>query len=317
MKHPKLLAVLLMLVCAVANMCIDYIVKLFDVRFSEVFLFNFAASTTIFASIKWIKNGAKSLIPPKSHLISVSSYLLTVAAGGCLSMVSVRFMPLGDVLVLRYTSVVFAIVFSPCILKTKLLWGKLAIGAIQVAGSVLVIQPPALFHKGMMEHDKYETYDHYWLGCIIMFIQAASNALAFIFTTKLKDVVETLDMLIYQSFCFIFALLATLALGMENRLLTSPQDVELKHLGLCLAVAIAINVRSYSIIWACSIVEPAIPSSARTLEIPMVLAVEIFVFTHIPNYLSIIGTLIAIGSVIVIACYDRLFNDTATKKTEK
>ena len=61
------------------------------------------------------------------------------------------------------------------------------------------------------------------------------------------------------------------------------------------------------IIFACKFAEPAIPSSVRTLEVPLGIATEAILFSIFPDLLTYIGTAIALICVISIACYDRIF----------
>ena len=58
---------------------------------------------------------------------------------------------------------------------------------------------------------------------------------------------------------------------------------------------------------ACTLVEPAIVTSARSLEIPMVVFVELFIFGLKPDYLTVLGTIVVIACVVVIASYDKIF----------
>ncbi len=115
-------------------------------------------------------------------------------------------------------------------------------------------------------------------------------------------------MLFWQSVGFVVPIIATLLLKMENKILIKPSEVPLTSYGLYAAIAIGFNVKTVCLVSASKMADPSIASSARTLEIPMVLLIEIAVFEIFPDLLTAVGTAIAVACVVLMAAYERLFH---------
>ena len=305
-NHPKFVAVLLVSLCCVCNLSGDYIFKLFDINFSDAFLFIGVLSAPFYAICVIFQHGLQRLIPNKGFRLPAFAFFISTSGAACLDLGAVRLMPLGDVLVVRYTSVVFTLIFTVIILRVKTVIGKFIVGAFQVIGTVLVVQPPFLFGSDD-EDSKQAKHANYWVGFFIAIGGAACSGISFVLVAKLKDGATLIEMMLWQSLAFFIAVPITLILKMDNKILFQHQQVSLLELALFSGLALGFNLKVIFVVMASKMADPAIASSARTLEIPMVLLIEIFAFAIIPDLLTAVGTLIAVGCVILMACYERLF----------
>ncbi len=171
-KHPKLSAVALIALCCLCNLSIDYAFKLIDLHFSEAFLVIGVLSSPFYAVWVAIRNGASKLLPQRGFRIWAAAFFIATSGGASLNLAAVQLMPLGDVLVIRFTSIVFTVIFAIFIIKTKPVIGKFVIVAVQVVGTVLVVQPPFIFGRGKETDSKY-----YWLGFAVAIGGAALSGI--------------------------------------------------------------------------------------------------------------------------------------------
>jgi drug/metabolite transporter (DMT)-like permease len=238
-------------------------------------------------------------------------------------------MPIGDLIVVSFTSPVFSIFIDRLILKRPLTWLSFLLCFLIIAGSVLVIQPPFLFNPNVPGIDQtplsslpMPLYVHkiikhviedekrgpsYFIGVGLCLYVAVSGALANVLATKCKSQDISTPFLMLISGCFTLLLSLISSPFFENRLLTSPTSLSLKAALLLPVASIVTMVAFWTITLAINYIRnPTLISMLRSSEIMISLVTESFWWHQLPGLLSLLGSLLVSVSLLSMTGHDAI-----------
>jgi drug/metabolite transporter (DMT)-like permease len=267
--------------------------------------------------------------------LSLPTVLLLALYGFCVSsssfsfLAAVPFMPIGDLIVVSFTSPVFSVFIDRVILKRPLTWLSVLLCFLIIAGSVFVIQPPFLFDANIPRIDQsplsslpMPLYVHkiikhvvedekrgpsYFIGVGLCLYVAVSGALANVLATKCKSQDFSTPFLMFVSGCFTI-LLSLLSLPFfENRLLTFPTSLDPKAALLLPVASVVTMVAFWTITLAINYIRnPTLISMLRSTEIMISLVTESFWWHQLPGLLSLFGSLLVSVSVLSMTGHDAI-----------
>jgi len=227
-------------------------------------------------------------------------------------------MPIGDLIVISFTSPVFSVFLDRIILKRLLTFLSVGLCFLIVLGDVLVVQPPILFGEEDSMNDTIRQYkeedqeeerqgQYYYLGVGLCFYAAAAGAIANVVGARCNKMnISTSQLMLVSGFSSILLSLVSSPF-LPNRLLTDPQSFSLKA-SVLLPVSAGITMIAYwTITLAISITShPTLISMLRSTEILISLGTEALWWNQLPGTISLLGSLLVSACVLCMAAHDRI-----------
>ena len=251
-------------------------------------------------------------------------YGLSVSTMSFACLAAIPLMPIGDLIVISFTSPVFSVFLDRIILKRIMTFLSIGLCFLIVLGDILVVQPPFLFKEesnnnstdNLLEtaedgppQEKHGQY--YYFGVGLCFYAAAAGAAANVVGAQCnKMMISTSQLMLVSGFSSL--LLSTVStIFLPNRLLTDPQSLSLKAAAL-LPVCGAIAMVAYWLIaLAISITKrPTLISMLRSTEILISLVTESLWWNQLPGLLSLFGSLLVAVCVLSMAGHDHIISAT-------
>lgn len=244
---------------------------------------------------------------------------------------AIQFMPIGDLIVISFTSPVFSVFLDRIILKRLLTFLSVGLCILIVIGDVLVVQPPFIFEEdsSLNGTDKYliQTVEEdvpeerrgelYYLGAGLCLYAALAGAVANVVGAQCNKMsVSTSHLMLVSGFSsLILSFISSFVI--ENRLLTGilgflglvtdPGSLSQKA-AIMLPISAAITMVAYwTITLAVSITRhPTLISMLRSTEILISLVTESLWYSQLPGTLSLVGSLLVAGCVLSMAAHDQI-----------
>ena len=234
---------------------------------------------------------------------------------------AIQFMPIGDLIVISFTSPVFSVFLDRIILKRLLTFLSVGLCILIVLGDVLVVQPPFIFGEDSslngtdqyliqsVEEDVAEERrgELYYLGVGLCLYAALAGAVANVVGAQCNKMsVSTSHLMLVSGFSsLILSLISSFVI--ENRLLTDPGSLSQKA-AIMLPISAGITMVAYwTITLAVSITRhPTLISMLRSTEILISLVTESLWYSQLPGTLSLVGSLLVAGCVLSMAAHDQI-----------
>jgi drug/metabolite transporter (DMT)-like permease len=240
---------------------------------------------------------------------------------------AIPLMPIGDLIVISFTSPVLSVFFDRIVLKRLLTFLSICLCLLIVLGDVLVVQPPFIFGeedsvtnttsnslKPLEEETILEKHGQfYYLGVALCFYAAAAGAVANVVGAQCNKMnISTSQLMLVSGFSsLILALISTIFL--PNRLLTDPLSLSLQAAILLPVSAVITMIAYWTITLAVSVTRhPTLISMLRSTEIIISLFTEALWWHQLPGTLSLLGSLMVAACVLSMAAHDKIATAAST-----
>lgn len=228
--------------------------------------------------------------------------------------VALKMIPVSDFMVFCYTSVIFTIVFSACILRSRLTILKVLLCAILLTGVTLVAQPPFLFDRQAQSADEDVTTDNmqdlanqesYYLGMAVSVLAGAGAGLTYVSAKRCEECPKAL-LMISSGICSLLIALVCPIVDIPNRIFTEPSSIDSHEWILIFGTSIASILGNLLLIPASRIATPIIVNMVRSTELLFAYAVQIIFFGKVPAPLVACGATFVLGSIISMTFVDKI-----------
>ena len=231
----------------------NYIVSWAELSAPEVGFVRGCFQVTIFASLvyknrkevkatDWGKSGKMALL---LLLCSMYGFMDSTMGFSCLS--AIPLMPIGDLIVISFSSPVFSVFLDRIFLKRPLSALLILLCVFVIVGDVLVVQPPFIFranatdgghingsstmlenHSGVAREDLKDHGTLYYFGVALCLYAALACAIESVICVHVSKKGVPLSVLMLASGIFGMVVSSVSTLFMSNRLLTDPGSLPLK-----------------------------------------------------------------------------------------
>jgi len=311
----------------------NYIVAWTELKAPEIALVRGVLQVVIFGVIVWRGCRAKAVETiDEEHLLNypgpkvnrlllysqIFLYGFTVSTMSFACLAAIPLMPIGDLIVISFTSPVFSVFLDRIILKRLLTFLSVGLCFLIVLGDVLVVQPPIIFGEEDSVNDTIRQYkeadqeearqgQYYYLGVSLCFYAAAAGAIANVVGARCNKMnISPSHLMLVSGFSSILLSLASSPF-LPNRLLTDPQSLSLKASVLLPASAGITMIAYWTITLAISITShPTLISMLRSTEILISLGTEALWWNQLPGTISLLGSLLVSACVLCMAAHDRI-----------
>ena len=249
-------------------------------------------------------------------MLSVYGFTASTASFACLA--AIPFMPIGDLIVICFTSPVFSVFLDRVVLKRSFTILSVCLCLLIVIGDVLVIQPPFIFPAEYSEHNAtHDTQiseesrsvekhgEHYFLGVALCLYTAAAISVANVVGAKCNKMDISTSKLMLVSGCSSLILSLVSTVFLPNRVLSDPQSLTTEA-AVLLPVSATITMLAYwTITLAISITSnPTLIAILRSTEILISLVTESVWWNQLPGTLSLLGALLVSACVLAMSAHD-------------
>ena len=241
----------------------NYLVVWTELKASEIALVRGALQLLVFGSLVWWRSWETdkdsgsiitincgflltSLITePKPNraflylLLCLYGFTASTASFAVLS--SIPLMPIGDLIVISFTSPVFSVFLDRLVLKRSLTVLSIFLCLFIVIGDVLVVQPPFIFPKEESENNATKNHirledgtnikkhgEHYFLGVALCLYTAAAVSIANVVGAQCNKMAVSTSTLMLVSGCSSLLLSLISTPFLSNRVLMDPQSLTLQ-----------------------------------------------------------------------------------------
>lgn len=332
-SRGKILGIFLLFLTNICYISNNYVVKLSHVSAGEVALVRGPIQCVIFGILIFAKNRKlatddahdekEGLNSPRQNclckflLFVIYGFLISSAGFSCVT--AILLMPIGDLVVLCFTTPVFSVFLEAIFLKHSLTIFTVILCFLIVGGDVLVVQPDFIFNSTTLSNETLTATvlpEHngpsYFIGVGLSFYAAFVCALANIIQIMASRLSSTKDknsnhhmMLItgLWSILLSFVLLPIV----PNRLLTSPSSVSIVSGCILLLSSILTLMAFWFMVTAVSILQnPTLVTMIRTTEICISLVTEAIYWSKFPDPLSAVGSFIVMLCVILMSFNEKI-----------
>jgi len=252
--------------------------------------------------------------------IQVPWLLLLIALSGGLRLLfiftSFSRLPLGDSTTILFSSPVFVMIFSICLLKEACGFFRLMAGSSLLTGVILIAKPPILFgpaEGGAVDPDTAgvdQPYDA--LGYALVCGACLMSALSLVLTKMVATKVDKTVILFYIGVGIVVA--GTAGLFSVGR----PQlDLPAWEWGLAAGIAVLGLVQQYCLIYAVTLESPARVTLVRQLQIIMAYGVQSVMFQLVPSATDLTGAGIILLTVMATTAEHKLTSMCTLKKRRR
>jgi len=252
--------------------------------------------------------------------IQVPWLLLLIALSGGLRLLfiftSFSRLPLGDSTTILFSSPVFVMIFSICLLKEACGFFRLMAGSSLLTGVILIAKPPILFgpaEGGAVDPDTAgvdQPYDA--LGYALVCGACLMSALSLVLTKMVATKVDKTVILFYIGVGIVVA--GTAGLFSVGR----PQlDLPAWEWGLATGIAVLGLVQQYCLIYAVTLESPARVTLVRQLQIIMAYGVQSVMFQLVPSATDLTGAGIILLTVMATTAEHKLTSMCTLKKRRR
>jgi len=246
-------------------------------------------------------------------------YGFTISTVGLACLAAIPYMPIGDLIVICFTSPVFSVFLDRIVNKRLFTILSISLCFFIIVGDILVIQPPFIFTKAEAPHNKNQSLtteetrsdvkrgQNYYLGVALCFYAAMAASVANVVASKCSKLDISTSKLMFVCGCFsvFFSLVSTSFL--TNRIVTNPTSLPIEAAVLLPVSAFITMVAYWTFTLAISITgNPTLIAMLRSTEILISLVTECIWWSQIPGSLSLVGTLLVFLCVISMAAHDKI-----------
>ncbi|TRY64391.1 hypothetical protein TCAL_02632 [Tigriopus californicus] len=260
---------------------------------------------------------------------------------------AVRLLPVGEFVVLVYTSPIMTVICSAILLKTKPSILKALLLIVLLVGTILVVQPPILFQKehsepsgtktpnvknqtlstneykelvaklSILEDDEtvghlQEIYPHYWMGVIMSLGCSFCVGIGHVLVAKNEEVTVLVLNFYVGLFSGIIALICSFS-HMENRIFTEISAISTDQWIVMVVFSILVLASMQLIFLANKLATPTLTAMFRSMEIVITLIMDVVLFNDVPGWLSLLGTCLVLTSVLMMPFLDHVIAQLSIK----
>ncbi|XP_023321330.1 solute carrier family 35 member G1-like [Eurytemora carolleeae] len=200
----------------------------------------------------------------------------------------------GDSTAILFSSPVFVMLFSTCILKEACYVFRMLVGVFLLVGVVLIAKPPSIFGA------TNPTYDV--IGYIIVSLGCLMSAIGLVLAKTISKQVDKYLTLFYLGLAYILCGGVYLTGSGELRIGTI-QDWILAVCISCFGI-----FQQFCTLYALSMESPATVSVLRQLQIVLAYIVQAVFFGLLPVWTDVIGATFIIGAVLAISFEKNIAN---------
>jgi len=296
----------------------NYLVAWTELTAPEVALMRGSLQSVIFGVLVWrTKENEIDISETKQSrvvlyaLLVLYGFTLSTSSFACLA--AIPYMPIGDLIVICFTSPVFSVFLDRIILKKNITILSMLLCFFIVVGDVLVIQPPFLFKEenvGENETDDAQRAKkhnpNYYLGVALCLYTAGAVSVANVLNAKCSKMKVSTPKLMLVSGISSVILSIISVLFLPNRVLTNPASLPTKSAALLPVSGSLTMVAYWTKTWAISIAGNAtLIAMLRSTEILISLVTESIWWNEVPDTLSLLGALLVSLCVLGMAGHDK------------
>jgi len=251
-----------------------------------------------------------SFTGPKEKFLPLLIFLVSFTGGLRLLFIFTSFsrLPLGDSTTIVFSSPVFVMLFSICILKERCGIFRIVAGATLLTGVVLIAKPPIIFGSSD------EAYD--LVGYILVSGACLMSAIGIVLTKKISKKLEKTVILFY------LGVASSICGGIGLVSLGHPGNPAMWEWGTSIGIGVLGLVQQYCLIYAVTLESPARVTIVRQMQIVLAYIVQIVMFDTMPMWTDLLGAGLVLATVILITLekqvaklWSKIFK-TAEKKVE-
>jgi len=308
----------------------NYLVSWTQLAAPEVALVRGALQVAIFAVlVARTRATGLDISGTKNNRLGLYAWLVlygfTISTASFACIAAIPYMPIGDLIVICFTSPVFSVVIDRVVNKTFFTILSISLCFFIIVGDVLVIQPPFLFPSDVGPYNKTkpliaeetksdEKHGHnYYFGVALCLYAAAAMSVSNVVGAKCNKVnITTSQLMLVSGFSSVLLSLVS-TIFLTNRVLTNPTSLPTRAAALLPVSGCITMVAYWTITLAISITgNPTLIAMLRSTEILISLVTESIWWSQVPGSLSLIGALLVSFCVISMAGHDKII--TVSKK---
>jgi len=292
----------------------NYIIAWTELQATEVALARGLLQVLVFGFVFWKEQKTKE--KGKETSICVRTVCLLIVYGFSIATMSfaciaaIPMMPIGDLIVLCFTSPVFSLFLDRIIGKRFLTFLSVLLCFLILVGDILVVQPPFIFNGTDPDGEENEARhrgSHYYLGVALCLYGAIVGSVANVIGAQCnkRNISSSCLMLVSGSFSLVVSL--TTSIFLTNRLISHPAELSLKAALLLPASAGLTMIAYWTITLAVSLTRhPTLISMLRSTEIIISQFTEAIWWQQLPGPLSLSGSLLVSACVLAMAAHDKI-----------
>ena len=197
------------------------------------------------------------------------------------------------VLAILFSSPVFVMLFSICILKERCGLFRVWAGASLLGGVVMITKPPIIFGYGTKE-----TYD--FTGYVLVCLACLMSALGIVLTKEISQMVEKTVILFYLGLSSaVCGAIGLFSVGTASM----PAAWEW---GLALGIGILGLVQQYCLIYAVTLESPSTVTIIRQMQIILAYIVQAVMFHVMPSSTDILGASLILTTVVAVSFEEQI-----------
>jgi len=313
-KSTRSLGLLLALLSGVLMTAYSTMIKLLDSMDSmQVVVIRGALQMIVMGSSALIKGA--SFRGAKERQVPWLLLLIALSGGLRLLFIFTSFsrLPLGDSTTILFSSPVFVMIFSICLLREPCGLFRLMAGSSLLTGVVLIAKPPILFGPAQGGGSFPDTagvdtpYDA--LGYALVCGACLLSAMSLVLTKMVATKVDKTVILFYIGVGIVVAGTAGLFSVGRPRL-----DLPAWEWGLAGGIAVLGLVQQYCLIFAVTLESPARVTLVRQLQIIMAYGVQSVMFQLVPSYTDLTGAAIILLTVMATTLEHKLTSMCTLKR---
>jgi len=303
----------------------NYLVSWTELAAPEVALVRGALQVLLFGVLVWrTRETGVEISETKNSRLGLCAWLVlygfTISTGSFACIAAIPYMPIGDLIVLCFTSPVFSVFLDRVVNKRLFTILSVSLCFFIVVGCVLVIQPPFLFPANDdIPHNKTQPLiaeetrsegkhgHNYYFGVALCLYTAAAISVANVVCAKCNKLSISTSQLMLVSGCSSVLLSLVSTIFLTNRVITNPKLIPTRALAL-LPVSGSITMVAYwTITLAISISgNPTLIAVLRSSEILISLVTESIWWSQTPGLLSLVGALLVTFCLVSMAGHDKI-----------
>jgi len=318
-----ILGIILVIISNISYLGSNWLLKIFDIRATEVGSVR-GFSQIIMFSLLYLREHRKTEEKTKmscTSIVHLLAYGLLMSSCSFACLASISLMPIGDLIVLAFTSPAFTVFLAFLILKQELTLLKIFLSFTIIGGDILVVQPPFIFgHQTSQEFvptnftdDDFISIEevpghntNYFIGAGLCIGAALAASTAQIYSTKLSSIGVSNNILMLTAGTFNFLYSFAFIPIIPNRLLNG--DGLSTNGYYILPVAAALTIGAF---WCVTLAldylrDPTLVGMLRSTEILFSLITESIYDNCLPNPISLTGSMVVLICVCCMALHDGL-----------
>ena len=260
-------------------------------------------------------------------LIGLFGFTTSTGSFACLA--AIEFMPIGDIIVVCFTSPVFSVFLDRIVLKRPLSFISISLCLCIVLGDAFIVQPSFLFGDRYGRNQSSNSLENvkdqvslekqgklYYNGVALCFYASAAMAVANVVSTYCyKKQVTTSNIMLVSGFSsFLLSMIS--AFFLPNRVLTAPLSLSMESMLLLPVSAVISMIAYWTLTLAVSITRhPTLVSMLRSTEILISLGTESLWWGQHPGNLSLFGSLLVTACILGMAGQDKISSVLDTVRT--